>query len=62
MRGFIVIQVHYVITKYSKKYACEKRIKGVDFLNIFITDSLHKLIVYVKYYQGRLILNILDLT
>lgn len=41
-----------------KKSACEKDIKSIDFSNIFITDALQKPVVYVKYYQQCLKLNV----
>ena len=40
IHGFIVIEVHYVITKYSKNSACEKgQFKSIGFSNIFSTDA-----------------------
>ena len=50
IHGFIAIEVHYVITKYSEKPVCKKGIKSIDFSNIFPTNSSYKPIVYVRYY------------
>ena len=46
-----MIEVHYIITKYSKKFECEKLIKSMGFLNVLF-----------KYYQVGLILNALNVT
>ena len=51
IHGFIMIEVHYIITKYSKKFECEKLIKSMGFLNVLF-----------KYYQVGLILNALNIT
>ena len=62
-----MIEVHYVITKYSKKSACKKSIKSIEtFKSIksiktfrtFLLPMLRiKQLFMLKYYQGRLILN-----
>ena len=50
IHGFIVIEVHQLITKYLKISTWKKGIKITDVSNICTANSSNKPIVYVKYY------------